>query len=92
MQRQTRYYEIQQLIDNEERPYEFAEMREPAEGGKHLENTDQGVQGEDFLIVSRSLKKQPGNFEISFESCFMEEHLSAFKEKTRNFIESSTKN
>ena len=42
-------------------------------------------------VVSRSIKEKYGDFEISFESNFMDEHLAAFRVYSKNLMERSLK-
>lgn len=92
MYKQFRDSDFELLFSQTERNEESAEIRDYVAGEKNTQRTYHLPQSEEEPLVSRSLKKQPGNFEISFQSCFMEEHLSAFKEMTKNFIEQCSKN
>ena len=44
------------------------------------------------MLVTRSHKKKPGDFEISFEENFVAEHLKAFRENIKNLVENSLNN
>lgn len=79
-----------------EQSCEFGDRKQmsfPVYDGKEIvEPTAEGELFEfDDFVMNRNAPVDVRNYEISFESTFMEEHEIAFKNQTKNFIESSLK-